>query len=123
MISTTEDAVKNLKAAQDYYRHMLEKNFDAMEECLHPQIDFTSPFVELSGRKAVLEAAKALANELISIEIRSKFSANDEIMFAYDFMFPEPVGKLKSAVLMGFSNGLISRIELFFDTQAFRNES
>ncbi len=40
-------------------------------------------------------------------------------MLAYDFMFPAPIGTLRSAVLMDFSNQLISKIELFYDARPF----
>ena len=40
-------------------------------------------------------------------------------MFAYDFMFPEPIGKLRAAVLMEFKDQLISKIELFYDGRPF----
>lgn len=38
-------------------------------------------------------------------------------MFAYDFMFPEPIGHLRSAVLREFTDQLISKIELFYDAR------
>jgi len=121
-MSTTESE-KNLMVAQDYYRAMLQKNFAEMEECLHPDIHFISPLAEMSGKEAVVSAAKNLSQILSNIEIRAKFACDNQVMLAYDFMFPKPIGKLRSAVLMEFTHKLISKIELFFDGRAFEKKS
>ncbi len=120
-MSTTESE-KNLMVAQDYYRAMLQKNFAEMEECLHPNIHFISPLAEMSGKDAVVSAAKNLSQILKKIEIRAKFACDNQVMLAYDFMFPKPIGKLRSAVLMEFTHKLISKIELFFDARAFEEK-
>ena len=119
MNTTTYENDGNLAIAEAYYNHMLKKNFDAMEQCLHPDVHFISPLAEMSGRGDVAKSARNLSNILASIEIRAKFSSGNQIMFAYDFMFPQPIGKLRSAVLMEFKDNLISKIELFFDGSLF----
>lgn len=43
-------------------------------------------------------------------------------MLASDFMFHEPIGKLRAAVLMEFTNQLISKIELFYDGRPFEEK-
>ncbi len=109
----------NLAIAETYYDEMLQKNFNAMKKCLHHDVHFISPLTEIHGQDAVVEAAKNLSKILINIKIRSKFDSGNQIMFAYDFLFPEPIGKLRAAVLMDFTNKLISKIELFYDGRPF----
>ncbi len=112
----------NLNLAENYYHNMLKQNFDAMGECLHPEVIFISPLAKMSGRKAVVEAAKNLSKILDNIEIRSKLSSDNQIMFAYDFMFHKPIGQIGAAVLMDFEDGLISKIELFYDPRPFEQK-
>lgn len=109
----------NLAVAENYYNQMLQKNFVSMGECLHPDVHFIGPLAEMFGKSAVVEAAKNLSRILVDIEIRAKFCSKNHIMLAYDFMFSEPIGKLRAAVLMEFKNQLISKIELFFDGRPF----
>lgn len=113
---------RHLGIATKYYHEMLQKNFDAMADCLHPDVIFIGPLAEMSGKAAVVSAAKNLSQILNDIQIRAKFSFGNQIMFAYDFMFPTPIGKLRAAVLMEFTNQLISKIELFYDGRPFEEK-
>ncbi len=110
---------QNLEVALHYYRYLLDKNFEAMENCVHPAVSFLSPLAEMSGRAAVMSSAKNLSQTLQDIEIRAKFAMDNRIMLAYDFIFPEPILKLRAAVLMEFKDQLIAKIELFFDGRPF----
>lgn len=112
----------HLAVAEAYYGYMLQKDFAAMKACLHPDVHFISPLAELSGRDAVVEAAKRLSQILYDIDIRAKFSSGDQIMFAYDFMFSGAIGKLRASVLMDFKDQQISRIELFYDARPFEEK-
>jgi hypothetical protein len=40
-------------------------------------------------------------------------------MVVYDLDCPEPVGPFSSSALMTFENGLITKIELFYDARPF----
>lgn len=113
---------KNLLVVESYYKNMLNKNLIAMEECLHPDVHFLTPLAEILGKTGVVEAAKNLSAILEGIDIRAKFSSGDKIMMAYDFMFPQPIGKLKSAVLMELKQHLITKIELFYDGRPFEKK-
>ncbi len=87
---------------------------------LHDNVHFISPFGETDGKEAVVSAAaRDLGTVLQDIKIRSRFASDNQIMLAYDFIFLEPTGKLRAAVLMEFINHLISKIELFFDSRSF----
>ena len=113
---------RNLDTAINYYHAMLEKNFDAMASCLHPDVLFIGPLANMSGKEAVVSAAKNLSQILGDIKIRAKFASNNQIMLAYDFMFPAPIGELRAAVLMNFTDQLISKIELFYDGRPFEEK-
>ena len=119
MNTTNQKINENLVIATNYYREMLGKNFDAMERYLHPDVLFIGPLAEMSGKAAVVSAAKNLSQILLDIKIRAKFATGEQIMLAYDFMFPEPIATLRSAVLMGFTDHLIAKIELFYDASPF----
>lgn len=112
----------HLAIAEAYYGHMLQKNFAEMETCLHADVHFISPLAELSGRDAVVEAAKRLSQMLADITIRAKFATGDQIMLAYDFIFSGSIGKLRASVLMDFRDQQISKIELFYDARPFEEK-
>lgn len=119
MNTTNETPNSNISVAQTYYQAMLTKDFTALAACLHPDVHIISPLDKVSGKEAVLEAARNLTKLLIDIEFRANFSADKQIMMAYDFVFPEPIGKLRAAVLMDFEHHQISKIELFYDGSPF----
>jgi hypothetical protein len=122
MNTSSSDSKGNLALVETYYHHMLQKDFDAMAKCLHPEVLFIGPLAEMSGKKAVIEAAKNLTQILSNIEIRAKFSSDNQIILAYDFIFPDPIGQLRAAVLMEFEDQLISKIELFYDGKPFEQK-
>jgi len=121
-MNTITDNGRNLAVAENYYHQMLQKNFGAMEKCLHPDVHFIGPLAEMYGKEAVVLAAKNLSQVLRDIKIRSKFAYQNQVMFAYDFMFTEPIGELRAAVLMTFTEQIISKIELFFDGRPFEEK-
>jgi len=123
MNTITYENERNLSVAETYYHQMLQKNFTAMEACLHPDIQFIGPLSQMSGKESVVAAAKNLSQILGDIKIRSKFAYQNQIMFAYDFIFPDRIGKLRAAVLMEFTNQLISSIELFYDGRPFEEKN
>jgi hypothetical protein len=122
MNTITYENDRNLAVAEAYYHQMLQKNFVEMKKYLHQNVHFIGPLAEMHGRDAVVSAAKNLSEVLDNIKIRSKFVHQNQVMLAYDFMFPEPIGKLRAAVLMEITNQLISKIELFFDGRPFEKK-
>ncbi len=122
MNTTHSESDNNLKVAVSYYSSLLKKDFDTMSSYLHENVLFIGPLAEMQGRDAVVLAAKNLSQILGDIKIRSKFAHQNQIMLAYDFMFPQAFGKLRAAVLMEFTNQLISKIELFYDGRPFEDK-
>lgn len=109
----------NVRIAKQYYRAMLNKHFDEMASYLDANVMFVSPLTHMHGRDKVIASARTLSEKLDDIKIRAQFGADDQIMFAYDFIFQAPIGRLRSAVLMRLTDQRISEIELFFNAMPF----
>lgn len=112
----------NLNLAENYYNAMLAKDFDKMADYLHDNVHFIGPLAQMHGKDAVVRAAKNFGGILKDIKIRSRFADGNQIIFAYDMIVPEPIGKFRAAVLMEFENKLISKIELFYDASPFQEK-
>lgn len=82
-----------LEVAESYYKHLLEKNFEAMAACLDEAVSLLGPLSSFEGKTAVVEAAKGLSQVLEAIQIRARFQAGSQIMLAYDFFFLAPIRK------------------------------
>ncbi len=115
-MNTTNDYID---VAESYYKAMVEKRFDKVESYLHPEVHLISPLSEINGRDNVVSSARGLAQVLERIEIRARFREEDQIVLVYDFIFTNSVGKLQASALMGFKEGLIASIELFYDGRPF----
>jgi hypothetical protein len=111
-----------LTIAESYYNAMLAKDFDKMASHLHNNVHFIGPLAQMSGKDAVVTAAKNFGGILQDIQIRARFASGNQIMFAYDMTLPAPIGKFRAAVLMEFMDGLISKIELFYDARPFEEK-
>jgi hypothetical protein len=122
MNTTPLNTSDTIALAETYYSAMLAKDFVKMASCLHSHVRLVSPLSEIHGKDAVVSAAQNLSEILQDIRIRARFAAPHQIMLAYDFMFPAPMGKLRAAVLMEFTEGLISGIELFYDGRPFEDK-
>ena len=93
-----------------------------MANYLCENVHFLSPLAEMHGKDPVVLAAKNLSEMLQDIQIRSQFASKNQIMFAYDFIFPHPIGKLRASVLIEFTDNCISKIELFYDGRPFEEK-
>lgn len=112
----------NIAIAEAYYAAMAKEDAFGMESCLHPDVQFIGPLAEMTGKEAVLEAAKKFAAFFKTLTIRARFGSGDQVMLAYDFEFPAPIGKFSAAVLMTFQGGLIAKFELFYDARPFEQK-
>jgi len=100
-----------------YYTALGEKNIEAVKEYLHPDIQFTDPQEKVIGREAVLKAAKGFIGVFKMLTIRAKFGSEDQAMIVYDVEIPGLAKNLHAASLLSFQEGLISKIELFYDSR------
>ncbi len=112
----------NVAIAEAYYTSMAKKDIASIEKHLHPKVQFIGPLAKMMGKEAVLESIKKFASFFKTLTIRAKFGYEDQAMVVYDLDFPEPIGNLSSAALMTFHEGLIIKIELFFDARPFEKK-
>ena len=109
----------NVATAEAYYTAFGKKSIAEMEQYLHPDVHFVGPFAQLSGKKAVIEAAKTFAKMFNTLTIRVKFGSDDQAMIVYDFDWLDLGKTFSAAVLMTFHDGLIAKVELFYDSRPF----
>jgi hypothetical protein len=112
-------AEDNVASAVAYYKAMGDKDLSGMARHLDHDVRFIGPMADMTGKEAVLEAAKRLLPLFNSLRIRAKFGFGDQAMLAYDLDCAEPIGVFRVAVLMTLKNSLIARIELFYDPRPF----
>ena len=110
----------NVAIAKAFYAAMSEKNIEAMEKHVHHNVQFTAPLAKLQGKEAYLEALKGFTAFFKTLTIRATFGEGDQAVLIYDVDFPAPIGKVPSVALMTFQEGLIIRIELFYDARPFK---
>lgn len=115
-------SINNAAIAEDYYRAVGEKRVEEIEKHLRPDVRFIGPLAKMNGKEAVLEATKKFTAFFQSLKIRGTFGSGDQIMVVYDLECPAPVGKLSTAVLMTFEEGLVAKIELFYDARPFEKK-
>jgi hypothetical protein len=113
---------KNVASAAAYYKAMADKDLAGMARRLHLDVRLVTPMEELTGKEAVLEAAKRLLPLINSIQVRGKFGSEDQAMLTYDMDFAAPIGVCRAAALMTFKDGLIMRNEIFFDSRPFNKK-
>lgn len=100
-----------------YYTALGEKNIEAVKKYLHPDVLFTDPQEKVIGREAVLQAAEGFTGIFKSLTIRAKFGSEDQAMIIYEVEILGLSKKLQAASFLSFNEGLISKIELFYDSR------
>ena len=121
--SKGESVMKNnVDIAEAYYTSMGKKDIASIGKYLHPNVECTGPLGKMIGKEAFLEGIKNFASFFKTLTIRAKFGFGDQAMVVYDLDFPEPIGKLSSAALMTLHEGLITKMELFFDARPFEKK-
>jgi hypothetical protein len=105
--------------AEEYYTLVGEKNGEEIKKYLHPDVEFKSPMASLKGKEAVINATSHFMNSIKSLKIRAKFDAGDQAMIVYDSVIPGLAEEFPGASLLKFRDGLIVRIQLFFDGSYF----
>ena len=103
-----------------YYKALGEKNIQKVSEYLHPNIQFTDPQEIVQGKEAVLKAAKGFSEIFKSLTIRSHFGSENQAVIIYEVEIPGLSKKLDAASLLSFNEGLIAKIQLFYDTKSLR---
>ena len=115
-------ALTLVNSAEAYYNALKNKDLSGMAQYLHPNVRFIGPLAEMTGKEAVLEAAKNFFPFVKGLTIRSKFGSGNQAMLAYDLECPPPIGMFRAATLMTFEDSFISCIELFYDARPFEQK-
>ena len=102
---------------EKYYKLVGEKNAEGIKKYLHPDVEFYGPMATLKGKDAVIVATSNFMNAIESLTIRAKFGAEDQAMIVYDVDMPGIAKDFPGASLLSFRDGLIVRIELFYDSR------
>ncbi len=105
--------------AEEYYTLVGEKNADGFKKYLHSDVEFYGPFAVLKGKEAVFEATSNFTKAFKSLTIRAKFGAKDQAMIVYDTDISGISKCFPGASLLTFHDGLIIKIELFYDGSRF----
>ena len=111
--------MSNVALGEAYFKSMAKKDAESMSKCLHPDVQFFGPLSSLSGKNAVMDAARKLFTSFNHLSIVSKLGDDMQAVIIYDLDFHPPVGNFRVAAHMTFSRGLIDRIELFYDARPF----
>lgn len=107
---------KNVDIAEKYYTFMGEKNIEAIEKFLHPEVELLSPFALVEGKEAVLKASENYVTLFKKLNIRKKFGGENQAVLIQDLEIPGMEELFRAAVLITFQEELIIKIELFYDT-------
>lgn len=110
---------KPVELAEEYYTQVGEKNAEGINQYLHPDVEFYSPLTALKGKKAIIEATHGFMKVIETLTIRAKFGTENQAMIVYDSDIPGVAKSFPGASLLNFRDGLIVRIELFFDGSRF----
>jgi hypothetical protein len=106
----------NVSIAKTFYTAFGEKNVEAMEKYLHPDVHLITPLSKLQGKEVYLESAKTFMDFFKALTLRTAFGEGDQALVVYDLDCTGFIGKVPAAALMTFKEGLIIRNELFHDT-------
>jgi ketosteroid isomerase-like protein len=119
MITADTNSEDNGMRVRSYLESWDRKDLTGIGKYLQPQVHFKSPTSETTGKEVFLEAAKRIFPLLHGVTVRFVFVCGEQAAAIYDFNCLEPVGVSRTAELITFQDGLIARVELFFDASPF----
>jgi hypothetical protein len=106
-------------AALAYLDGWKRKDADNISGLLHPEVRLTGPMSRHQGRDAVMASFRSLFPALDDVALRHLLVDGEQAIAVYDFVCAEPFGSVRMADLIGFKNGLIHSIEMFFNPRPF----
>lgn len=102
--------------AEEYYKLVGNKNVEGIKKCLHSDVELHSPLAVVKGKEAVVNATSNFMNSFKSLMIRNKFGVDDQqAIVIYDVDIPGIAKDFAGVSLLNFREGLIVRIQLFYD--------
>lgn len=105
-----------MSLAEAYYTLVGQKNVEGIKKYLHANAELHGPMARLEGSEAIMKATSNFMNTFNSLTIRSKFGSKDQAMIVYDVDIRGIDKKFPGASLLSFQDGLIIKIELFYDS-------
>lgn len=112
-------ALENKTIARVYYTAMAEQNIVALQKYLDEDVMFVAPLATVYGKELFLERVQEFFACSATITIRSVFGSYDQGMVVFSLEYPRPIGIVEAAALLNIQDGLITRIELFYDGRLF----
>jgi hypothetical protein len=110
-----------LNIAEDYLDAVNDQDIEALGKNLHPQLHFKASMCEIDGRQKFLEHTEKFFSSIKGLEIRARFSSNNQTFFLYDLFFHNSMGLSRTANLMTFEDAMIKEIELVYDPRPFEH--
>ena len=101
--------------AEAYFEALKSKDLESMSQYLHDDVIFQGPMMQIDNKKDCLEGAKQWFEMVQNIVVQSQFSNENQVMFVYDVYYPEPIGVSPTADMVTVKNGLIVKVQLFYD--------
>ena len=102
-----------------YYTALGKKNLEEVKQYLHSNIHFQDPQEQVVGKEEVLKAAAGFSSIFKTLTIRAQFGSENQAVVIYDVEIPNFAKPLRAASLLSFQDGLISKIDLIYDTRCF----
>ena len=112
----------NKVIGQAYYTAMAEKNIADLAQYLDENVLFVAPLATVTGKQAFVETLTRFVTFFVKLTIRSTFGSHDQAMVVYTLDFPGSIGKIETAALLNIHDGLITKIELFYDARPFEKK-
>lgn len=109
----------HMKLAEEYYTLVGEKNVEGIKKYLHRDVEFYGPLATLKGKEAVIGMTSGFMERIKSLKIQASFASGDQAMIVYESDIPGISSHFPGASLMSFRDGLIVKIQLFFDASPF----
>lgn len=107
--------MKNIEIAKAYYGACAKKDLAGMAIFLDPDVHFLSPLMEFRGKERVLESLKGFHAMFNKLTMSFAADSENQVMVVIYLDCPEPIGLLRTAVLLTIKEGLITKLEFFFD--------
>jgi hypothetical protein len=105
--------------AQSYLEAFGQKDYDRLEELLHPDVEFKGPGGSLHSAKELIAAIRRLSPVLLRTDVKRLFTDRDEAFVRYDFVTNTSVGPVSTVELLKIEAGRIRSIWLLFDQKAW----
>lgn len=107
----------NAKIAAAYYNAMANKNIEELAKHLSGDVQLVTPGSTIPGKEAFVEAAAGYMNIFSELTVKTCFGSENKAAVVYDVEIIEPACVIPTAAIFEFKDGLISKLEIFYDTK------